>query len=140
MAGVKPQQSPWALRLAIIGALMLITGGLILSSQDGAIDSIYDPRERAIAEITAGDSQPSGLTIHTSALSQSSSEHVVASIASPSLSTTHSLTIRKVVPSEAIGVQSVKHLLDSNSSFDAAEPSIGFRLASTPDTFASTMT
>ena len=46
MAGVKPQQSPWALRLAIIGALMLITGGLILSSQDGAIDSIYDPRER----------------------------------------------------------------------------------------------
>ena len=57
MAGVKPQQSPWALRLAIIGALMLITGGLILSSQDGAIDSIYDPRERAIAEITAGDSQ-----------------------------------------------------------------------------------
>lgn len=57
MAGVKPQRSPWALRLAIIGTLLLIIGSLVLSNQNDAIDSIYDPRERAIAEIVAGDSQ-----------------------------------------------------------------------------------
>lgn len=45
------KRSPWALKLAILGIVLLILGSIILSSQTETIDSIFDPREISIAEI-----------------------------------------------------------------------------------------
>ena len=56
MAGNSSKRSPWGLRLGILGALLLLGGGIALSSQTSAIDSIYDPRERATVEIVVGQS------------------------------------------------------------------------------------
>ncbi|MBT7960613.1 MAG: hypothetical protein HN765_01580 [Euryarchaeota archaeon] len=56
MAGKSSKRSPWALRLGILGSLLLLAGGVALTLQTSAIDSIYDPRERATVEIDYGDS------------------------------------------------------------------------------------
>ena len=56
MAGKSSKRSPWALRLGILGTLLLLAGGVALTLQTSAIDSIYDPRERATVEIDYGDS------------------------------------------------------------------------------------
>ena len=56
MAGNPSKRSPWALRLGILGALLLLGSGIAFYSQTSAIDSIYDPRERATVEIGVGDS------------------------------------------------------------------------------------
>lgn len=56
MAGNSSKRSPWALRLGILGTLLLLAGGVALTLQTTAIDSIYDPRERATVEIDVGDS------------------------------------------------------------------------------------
>lgn len=51
MAGEASGRSPWAKRLAIAGALFLILGAILLSSQDEAIDAVTDPRVISIAEL-----------------------------------------------------------------------------------------
>ena len=51
MAGGVSRKSPWAVRLAILGALFLVIGTIIVSAQKEAIDSVVDPREMAIAQI-----------------------------------------------------------------------------------------
>ena len=57
MAGSTSQRSPWAFRLGIVGALLLIGAGIALSSQSDAIDAIYDPRQRAAVELDMGGSE-----------------------------------------------------------------------------------
>lgn len=51
MAEGASSRAPWAKRFAIAGALFLLLGGILLNSQSDAIDSIYDPRVIAVAEI-----------------------------------------------------------------------------------------
>ena len=57
MAEKPTKRSPWALRLGILGTVLLLAGGAALTLQTSAIDSIYDPRERATVEINYGDSE-----------------------------------------------------------------------------------
>ena len=56
MAEGASRKSPWAMRLAIAGALLLVIGAIIVSAQKEAIDSVYDPREMSIAQIDDGNS------------------------------------------------------------------------------------
>jgi hypothetical protein len=51
MAEGASQRSPWARGLAISGALFLVLGAIIVSSQNEALDSVFDPREISIAQI-----------------------------------------------------------------------------------------
>ena len=51
MAEGASQKSPWASRLAILGALFLVIGAIVVSSQSETIDSVYDPRQISIAQI-----------------------------------------------------------------------------------------
>lgn len=51
MAEGASQKSPWASRLAILGALFLVVGAILMSAQKETIDSVYDPREMSIAQI-----------------------------------------------------------------------------------------
>ena len=51
MAEGASQKSPWASRLAILGALFLVIGAILVSSQSDTIDSVYDPRQISIAQI-----------------------------------------------------------------------------------------
>ena len=51
MAEGASQKSPWASRLAILGALFLVIGAILVSSQSETIDSVYDPRQISIAQI-----------------------------------------------------------------------------------------
>tara|TARA_B110000459_G_C16531006_1_gene457202 strand:- start:216 stop:1256 length:1041 start_codon:yes stop_codon:yes gene_type:complete len=45
------RKSSWPMRLAIVGALLLVIGSIIVAAQDEALDSVYDPRENAITQI-----------------------------------------------------------------------------------------
>ena len=51
MAEGASQKSPWASRLAILGALFLVIGAILVSAQKETIDSVYDPRQISITEI-----------------------------------------------------------------------------------------
>ena len=48
MAEGASQKSPWASRLAILGALFLVIGAILVSAQKETIDSVYDPREQRV--------------------------------------------------------------------------------------------
>lgn len=56
MAEGASQKSPWASRLAILGALFLVIGAILMSAQKETIDSVYDPRQISITEIVGEDS------------------------------------------------------------------------------------
>ncbi len=56
MADGASQKSPWASRLAILGALFLVIGTILVSTQKETIDSVYDPRILSIAEIEGENS------------------------------------------------------------------------------------
>ena len=56
MAEGVSRKSPWAMRLAITGALLLVVGAIIVSAQKEAIDSVYDPREISVAQIEGENS------------------------------------------------------------------------------------
>ena len=56
MAEGASQKSPWASRLAILGALFLVIGTILVSTQKETIDSVYDPRILSIAEIEGENS------------------------------------------------------------------------------------
>lgn len=49
-------RNPWPVRLAIVGAVLLLLGAFLINSQGDAIDEAYDPRKVAIMETTG----PSG--------------------------------------------------------------------------------
>ena len=54
---VAPTRNPWPVRLAIVGALMLILGAFLLNAQGNTIDEAYDARKVATLEATGPGSE-----------------------------------------------------------------------------------
>jgi hypothetical protein len=48
----KATRNPWPVRLAVVGAVLLVLGAFLLNSQGSAIDESYDPRVIAEVEVT----------------------------------------------------------------------------------------